>query len=107
MPYIFVLFYTKEDPRLFERTVHYDNLGAEFQSVSSFGRYRFGIGRCANSASAVVARADEAASLGRDQFAVKEFERFVVLLRPNRDSDVGLRGPDPAELPENPRRTDR
>jgi hypothetical protein len=97
MPYIFALFYTKEDPRVFERTVHYDNLGAEFQSVSSFGRFRFGIGRCADSAGAIVARPDEVASWRRDGFTVKEFERYVVLVRPNRDSDVGLSAPSHAE----------
>jgi hypothetical protein len=95
MPYIFVLFYNKEDPRQFVRTVHYDNPGAEFQSVSSFGRYRFGIGRCASSASAIVASPDEATSLGRDRFIVKELERYVVLVpRPNRDTNVGLSGKD-------------
>jgi MFS family permease len=103
MPYIFVLFYNQEDPRLFERTVRYDNPGAEFQSVSSFGRYRFGLGRCADAASVIVASPDEVGALGREHFIVKEFERYVVLLRPDRDTNVGALPASPAEPPGKPR----
>lgn len=88
MPYIFVLFYNQEDPRLFASTVRYDNPGAEFQGVSSFGRYRFGVDRCAASAGAIVAGVDEARALGSAGFVVESFERYVVLVRPERDTNV-------------------
>lgn len=41
MPYIYVLFYEKINPREFLSTVSYMNPGDPFQYVSSFGRYRF------------------------------------------------------------------
>ncbi|MCA0757452.1 hypothetical protein KP806_20545 [Paenibacillus sp. N4] len=41
MPYIYVLFYERTDPRQFLSTVQYANPGAEFQQVRSFGRYVF------------------------------------------------------------------
>ncbi|MDQ6420357.1 glycosyltransferase family 39 protein [Paenibacillus sp. LHD-117] len=42
MPYIYVLFYERVDPRSFVDTVTYSNPGAPFQQVRSFGRYTFG-----------------------------------------------------------------
>jgi hypothetical protein len=81
MPYVFVLFHNQEDPRSFARTVRYTNPGAEFEGVASFGRYRFGIASCADSAAAIVATPGEAANLGREHFRVQEFERYRVLLR--------------------------
>lgn len=41
MPYIFTLFYSKEDPHVFVDTVEYSNPGAQFQYVNSYGRYIF------------------------------------------------------------------
>ena len=81
MPYIFALFYNREDPRVFRQTAHYANPGAEFESVDSFGRYRFGLQSCAASAPVIVADRGEAAGLPREQFTVREFERFAVLTR--------------------------
>jgi MFS family permease len=81
MPYIFVLFYTREDPRVFQRTVRFANPGAEFEGVSSFGRYQFGLGSCVNSAPVVIAARDEAANLRSARFTTREFERFTVLVR--------------------------
>ncbi|WP_053374516.1 glycosyltransferase family 39 protein [Paenibacillus sp. FJAT-27812] len=42
MPYIYVLFYEKIEPRQFIDTVDYINPGQPFQFVRSFGRYHFG-----------------------------------------------------------------
>lgn len=80
-PYIFVLFYTKEDPRAFERTAVYENPGAEFEEVSSFGRYRFGLSRCADAAPVVVATRAEAEKMDSSRFVARPFERFTVLTR--------------------------
>ena len=81
MPYIFVLFYNREDPRMFKRTAVVANPGAEFETVSSFGRYKFGLGRCADSASAIVATHAEAANLRSENFTARDFERYTVLVR--------------------------
>jgi len=81
MPYIFVLFYNREDPRMFRETVHFANPGAEFETVSSFGRYQFGLGDCADSASVIVATHAESADLRLEHFKVKDFERYSVLVR--------------------------
>ncbi len=81
MPYIFVLFYTKEDPRLFAQTVRYENQGAEFEGVSSFGRYKFGLQTCGDSAPVIVAASAEADRLDMGRFEVKKFERYMVLSR--------------------------
>ncbi len=43
MPQIYVLFYEKISPVLYLKTVKFKNPGAQFQQVSSFGRYGFGI----------------------------------------------------------------
>jgi hypothetical protein len=81
MPYIFVLFYTREDPRAFAETVRYRNPGEEFEDVASFGRYRFGLKTCAESASVIVASRAEAEQFGPEGLVAKEFERYSVLLR--------------------------
>lgn len=39
--YVYVLFYTKYDPREFYKTVEYQNPQAEFRPVLGFGNYRF------------------------------------------------------------------
>ncbi len=81
MPYIFVLFYNREDPRIFKQTVRFANPGAEFETVASFGRYKFGLGTCADSAPVIVATKAEAANLRTERFGSKEFERYTVLVR--------------------------
>jgi hypothetical protein len=81
MPYIFVLFYNREDPRMFRQTAHVANPGAEFETVSSFGRYKFGLGSCANSASVIIATHTEAMDWRSDHFSTRDFERYTVLVR--------------------------
>lgn len=81
MPYIFVLFYTKADPRTFNSTVRYDNPGAEFQTVASFDNYTFGLDRCPQDTQVVIATNDEAAALDAPGFERKAFERYTVFTR--------------------------
>jgi 4-amino-4-deoxy-L-arabinose transferase-like glycosyltransferase len=81
MPYIFVLFYNQEDPRMFRQTAHFTNPGSEFETVSSFGRYKFGLGSCANSAAVIVSTHAETADLRLDGYTVKDFERYSVVVR--------------------------
>ena len=81
-PYIFVLFANREDPREFYRTVRYENPGAEFQNVTSFSRYRFGLHNCSEAAKVLVVAQDEQEGLAGEQFSAKRFERYTVLTRP-------------------------
>lgn len=81
MPYIFVLFYNQEDPRLFKQTVRISNPGAEFENVTSFGRYTFGLSSCADVAPVLIATHDEAGLFPADRFARRDFERYTVLVR--------------------------
>lgn len=81
MPYIFVLFYTREDPWVFLESVNYSNPGAEFQGVSSFGRYTFGIDRCKDTADIIIVTHDEESQLDSSSFAFKRFERYSVATR--------------------------
>lgn len=81
MPYIFVLFANQEDPRAFYQTVRYENPGAEFQSVVSFSRYRFGMQNCSRSAKVLLVTHDEEQRLGGEAFTAQRFERYTVLTR--------------------------
>jgi len=64
MPYIFVLFANQEDPHVFYQTVRYENPGAEFQSVASFSRYRFGMQNCGQSAKVLLVTHEEEQRFG-------------------------------------------
>lgn len=81
MPYIFVLFYTKEDPRKFSSTVRYENPGGEFQRVTSFDRYTFGLDRCPPETEVAIATKEEAQRIDAPGVTRKEFERYTVLTR--------------------------
>ncbi len=93
MPYIFVLFYTQADPREFERTVRYQNPGAEFEAVAAFGRYRFGLASCPSSATVIVASPAEAEKLETRGFVTTEFERYRVLVRDGEHAASGVNEP--------------
>ena len=81
-PYIFVLFYRKLDPHLFEQTVQYENPGAEFQNVATFDRYTFGLNRCDPARTeAYVADQDEVGQIDRARFSTQQVGRYVVALR--------------------------
>lgn len=81
MPYIYVLFYEKVDPRVFADSVVYANPGAPFQQVSSFGRFTFGQAAPeAGQGTVYVLHNSElppAASL--EGFNVRAFKHFTVL----------------------------
>lgn len=81
MPYIFALFYGKEDPRVFVETVDYENPGAAFQSVRSFGRYTFGLDRCnGNDYGAYVVHRDERDRFQNDRFQRSDFHLYSVAI---------------------------
>lgn len=84
MPYIFVLFYEKIDPKKFYETVVYKNPGAEFQQVLSFDRFTFGLSRCIDSLpEAIIATKQEATKIDRDVYDSTPFTRYVVGIRKN------------------------
>jgi 4-amino-4-deoxy-L-arabinose transferase-like glycosyltransferase len=81
LPYIYALFANEEDPREFLRTVKYSNPGDEFQRVSSFARYQFGLpGMDQPEIGAIVVFADEA-FFSEKVFSLEMFGDFVVALR--------------------------
>ncbi|MCX7745801.1 MAG: glycosyltransferase family 39 protein [Clostridia bacterium] len=82
MPYIFVLFYEKTDPRVFVDTVKYANPGGEFQEVRSFDRYYFGIdnGYLAN-AKAFVILNEEKTQFSPAQYSIREFKNYAVAIK--------------------------
>lgn len=79
MPYIFALFHNKQDPLIFAHTVQYSNPGAEFQSVSSFGRYTFGLDRCLHKRyGAYVLHRDERGQFPESLYIMKDYELYSV-----------------------------
>ena len=86
MPYIFVLFYEKISPELFQRTVKYFNPGASFQNAEAFGRYGFeraspDDGRY----SAYVVHNSELGEFDPDEFEIRTFRLYSVALRKEAD----------------------
>lgn len=80
MPYIFVLFANREDPRTFAATVQYNNPGAQFQSVRSFGRYTFGLDNCAGvPIDTYITKGDEINRFDGVQFSRQQFGEYAVL----------------------------
>lgn len=80
MPYIYVLFYERIDPKEYQSTVEYRNPGGAFQQVQSFGRYVFGQpapqpGKHA----AYIVRNGDPMLANTDGFEVRSFKHFSVL----------------------------
>jgi len=81
-PYVFVLLYRRIDPHVFARTAQYEDPGAEFQHVSTFDRYTFGLTRCNPAVTqAYVADRLEAGQIDRARFSTQQIGRYVVGLR--------------------------
>jgi hypothetical protein len=81
-PYVFVLFYRRLDPRIFIRTVQYENPGAQFQNVLSFDRFTFGLEQCdPGITQGYVADRDEENLIDHSRFSTERVGRFVVGLR--------------------------
>jgi hypothetical protein len=81
-PYIYVLFYRRIDPHLFLDTVHYKNPGGQFEHVSSFDRYTFGLDRCDPATTkGYVADQSEAGQINDARFSTQQIGRYVVGLR--------------------------
>lgn len=73
-PYIFALFYTKEDPEYYLSTVEYENPNVPIVQVRSYGRFVFGNMDNCDGADLLILRPDKAG----DREIVAEFKSFVV-----------------------------
>lgn len=80
MPYIYVLFYEKTDPRVFQSTVQYSNPGAPFQFVQSFDRYVFEEPRIRDGENAayIFSNSDELPS-EESGYTIKRFKHYTVV----------------------------
>lgn len=83
LPYIFVLLAEKTHPRDYIRSHVVENPGAEFETITSFGRYTFGFHKCdLDSFRYLVARNNEISPLIERGFTVgKTFKNFSFLRR--------------------------
>ncbi|HKO93494.1 MAG TPA: hypothetical protein VJU61_20210, partial [Polyangiaceae bacterium] len=81
MPYIYVLFATAPEPYTFYESVVYANPGAEFQRVTSFGRYHFGAHDCPESARVILTERSDTAGFRLDGFSSQPFGSFMLFSR--------------------------
>lgn len=83
MPYIYVLFYERIDPRDFAASVVYGNPGGAFQQVTSFGRYRFHYEepQFGEAAAYVYASSEvNAEQMEQNGYQVKRFKHYTVVV---------------------------
>ncbi|MDR2579457.1 MAG: glycosyltransferase family 39 protein [Fibromonadaceae bacterium] len=81
-PYIYALFALKYDVRDYVQTVKVSNPGASFEFVTSFGKVKFGVTEQGlQNGRIFVLRNNEFGHLNEDEFAIKFFENFKVLIK--------------------------
>lgn len=82
MPYVYVLFYQKINPEIFNSSVKYYNPGQNFQLVKSFDRYEFGIKDINKLENAVyVIHNSEEGKFDQNDFVFKKFKYYSVVTR--------------------------
>jgi hypothetical protein len=82
MPYVYVLFYQKINPEIFNSSVKYYNPGQNFQLVKSFGRYEFRIKDINKFENAVyVIHNSEEDKFDQNDFVFKKFKYYSVVTR--------------------------
>jgi len=82
MPYIYVLFYGKIDPRSYYNTVTYYNPGGEFQWVKSFGRFFFGEQDVNNfRGKTYVLHNSEEGYFGNTDYAIQRYKYYSVAIK--------------------------
>ena len=79
-PYIYVLYYTKNNPHEFIDTVQYFPENQEFDRVKSFGKYYFYLPNDfeENDCAYVISK-NKDLQLDYEKFQIKEFEKYLVL----------------------------
>jgi 4-amino-4-deoxy-L-arabinose transferase-like glycosyltransferase len=81
MPYIYVLFYGKIDPRKYTETVKYISIGESFQRVSSFDRYYFDNCKNNESMSGYVLHSTDSKDFSPDKFKVLEANGYAAAVK--------------------------
>lgn len=81
MPYVFVLFYERTDPRNFLQSVTYVNPEAPFRAVQSFGRYHFGIRKDNLQDDVYIFHNSEASLFENGAFTIHPFRYYSVAIR--------------------------
>lgn len=82
MPYIFALFYDKENPNTFINTHVYSNPGGAFQQVLSYGKYEFQAPIYFESNTAIILKTSETTNIKKFQTSaqnIKYFTNYVVI----------------------------
>ena len=80
--YTAILFYDPLDPRLFLNTVQIARMDVKYQQLTSFGRYRVGIGaEAVENGDAFVVWAEDAPMFPTATFDVTPFERYSAVIR--------------------------
>ena len=83
-PYIFVLFYTRADPKVFLSTARFSGPIWGIWTVDAFDRYTFGAANCAaapREPAALVLHRSEAPSAGREGDVTRTFTNYVAVIR--------------------------
>ncbi|MGL4986065.1 MAG: hypothetical protein ACRC5H_02880 [Treponemataceae bacterium] len=79
MPYIFTLFYTKENPHVYYETVEFYNKISDFQQVKSYGKFRFFTPEITvRDGNAHIIKNTDAQVYKNAGFILKEFENYSV-----------------------------
>lgn len=79
MPYIYVLFYSEYNTLDFVKTVKYENEGAAFEKVKSFGKYHFENIRELKSNSIYIIEKKNKDKYNLDDYKITIFDNYVVI----------------------------
>ena len=89
-PYIFVLFYTKTDPRVFLKTARFSGPIWGIWTVDAFDRYTFGPAHCGQiDTAALILHRTEAASWRRAGDVVRTFKNYVAVVPRSATNPAG------------------
>ena len=79
-PYMYMLFYTKEDPKVFHETVKfYRGDKMDFGNVKSYSNIHFYLPESMERNNVYVIDKRRNTSLDESKYTIKEFERFIVV----------------------------
>lgn len=79
MPYIYTLFYTEYDTRDFVESVEYENEGAPFERVKSFGKYHFENIKKLKSNSVYIIEKEDKDKYNLDDHKITYFEKYIII----------------------------
>ena len=79
MPYIYVLFYTREDPNEYIKTAVIENPRVQFQFVNSFGKWVFNTDGFENTEPGIYIVENSAINENTICTTVRQFEKYSVV----------------------------